>query len=65
MQYRWCSPHSPLLAVPFPRWGTLRVLASLFDIQRTSDIALILFGQIGIFLSNYFALAMELLSNLF
>ena len=19
-----CSPHSPLLAVPFPRWGTLR-----------------------------------------
>ena len=23
VQYRLRSPHSPLLAVPFPRWGTL------------------------------------------
>ena len=24
MQYKLRSPHSPLLAVPFPRWGTLK-----------------------------------------
>ena len=50
VQYRLRSPHSPLLAVPFPRWGTLKGAVYSFDLQRTSDIAIIMFGQIGIFL---------------
>ena len=59
VQYRLRSPHSPLLAVPFPRWGTLMVRSNSFDIQRTSDIAIILFRQIGIFYLDYFALVIE------
>ena len=29
VQYRRCSPHSPLPAVPFPRWGTLNGICKL------------------------------------
>jgi len=29
MQYRLRSPHSPLPAVPFPRWGTQRSVCKL------------------------------------
>jgi len=59
------SSSTALRRSPFPAGEGLRVSADFFDIQRTSDIAIILFRQIGIFLSNYFALVMEFSANFF
>ena len=50
---------------PFPAGERKKVSANFFDIQRISFIAIILFRQIGIFLSNYFALVMEFLQTFF
>ena len=50
---------------PFSAGEGWRVRSDSFDIQRISFIAIILFWQIGIFLSNYFALVMEFSANFF